>query len=109
MKARAHSRAYSRAELLAMRREMLLIESELQRRQVEIDMQPLLQGAESLQVGMRIVSKARKHPEWIAFAALGLAMIKPRRLSSFMRLGTAGMRMWRQVRPLLQLPAARDD
>ena len=96
----------SRAELLALRREMLMEECRLQRRQLAIDMQPLMLGAESLQVGLRIAGKARQHPEWIAIAAIGLAMIKPRRLSSFMRLGTAGMRMWRQVRPLLQLPAA---
>jgi hypothetical protein len=99
----------SRAELLAMRREMLLAECEMQRRQLEIEMRPLVLGAESLQTGMRIVGKARKHPEWLALAALGLAMIKPRRLSSFMRLGTAGMRMWRQVRPFLQLPAAQEE
>ena len=99
----------SRSELLALKREMLLAECEMQRQQLAIDMQPLALGAESLQVGMRIVGKARRHPEWLAFAALGLAMIKPRRLSSFMRLGASGMRMWRQVRPLLQAPHEDQD
>lgn len=93
----------TRAEMLALKRAMLLEECALQRHQLALDMRPLVLGAESLQVGMRIVGKARRHPEWIALAAVGLAMLKPRRLSSFMRLGTAGMRMWRQVRPLLPL------
>ena len=98
----------TRAELLALRREMLLAECDMQRHELAMEMRPLVLGAESLQVGLRIVGKTRRHPEWIALAALGLAMIKPRRLSSLMRLGSAGMRMWRQVKPLLQLPAASE-
>lgn len=96
----------TRAEMLALRRQMLLAECDMQRHELALEMRPLVLGAESLQVGLRIVGKTRRHPEWIALAALGLAMIKPRRLSSLMRLGSAGMRMWRQVKPLLQLPAA---
>lgn len=98
----------TRAELLALRRKMLLAECDLQRQELALEMRPLVLDAESLQVGIRIVGKASRHPEWIALAALGVAMIKPRRLSSLMRLGTTGMRVWRQVKPLLQLPAAGD-
>jgi hypothetical protein len=61
----------SRAELLALRREMLVAECGLQRRQLAIEIQPLVVGAESLQVGLRIAGKARRHPEWIAIAAFG--------------------------------------
>ena len=106
---RMSARITSRAEMLALKRAMLLEECALQRHQLALEMRPLVLGAESLQVSMRIVGKARRHPEWIALAALGLAMVKPRQLSSVMRLGAAGMRMWRQVRPLLQLPGAASE
>ena len=91
----------TRTEMLTLRRQRLLAECELQRSDMVQQVRPLLLTAESLQVGLRIVSKVGKHPGWIAAAAIGLAVIRPRRVSALMRLGTTAMRVWQQMRPLL--------
>ena len=93
----------TRAEMLALRRQRLIAECELQRGDMAQQVQPLLLTAASLQVGLRIVGKVGKHPGWIAAAAVGLAVIRPRRVSALMRIGTAAMQVWGQVRPLLPL------
>jgi len=92
----------TRAEFLEWKRQLLLAESAAQRAEVAGQLQSLSHSVESLQIGMRILNRVRRHPGWIATAALGLAAITPRRLSSLFRLGTAGLRAWRFVAPALR-------
>jgi hypothetical protein len=92
----------TRLELLARRRQQLIAESIALRSDLQMQGGNLGHSFTTVQVGLRVLDRIRKHPEWIAGAALGLALIKPRRLSSLLRMGTAGMRTWRKVMPLLQ-------
>jgi hypothetical protein len=99
----------TRAALLAAKRQQLLAESRVRRADIALQLQPLAHSLTSLDAGLRIVKRISKHPGWIAAVALGIAALKPSRLSSFFRAGTAGLRTWRQIRPVVQqLMALRD-
>lgn len=89
----------TRAELLALKRQRLIAECRLQRIDLLDQLQPLGQTLDSVNTGLRIIDRVRRHPEWIAAACLGLLMITPRRLSAWMRLGSMGLRTWRMLAP----------
>lgn len=91
------------AELLAWKRQRLIAESNVQRADLALQMQPLLHTLDSMDAGLRIVGRIRQHPEWIASLALGLALLTPRRLSSFFRSGSLGLRTWRSISPVLHM------
>lgn len=93
----------TRAELLEWKRQQLLAESETLRAKLADHTQSLAYTLDSVQIGLNIVDRIRKHPGWIAALALGLVVITPRRLSSFLRLGTIGVRAWHSVAPAVQL------
>lgn len=93
----------TRAQLLEWKRQQLLAESAAQRADLAVQMQSLTRSLESVQTGLRIVDRLRKHPEWIGALALALVALTPRRLSSFFRLGTFGLRAWRFVVPALRM------
>lgn len=92
----------TRAELLEWKRQQLRAESAAQREEVTAHLQAMTQSLQSVQVGLRIVDRVRRHPEWIAAVALGLLAVTPRRLSAFVRLGTLGLRAWRFVAPAVR-------
>lgn len=91
------------ADILAQRRQMLIAESQALRTELAQQVVPLGHTILSLNIGLRILNRIRKHPGWIIAVTVGLAMIKPRRLSAFFQLGTAGLRLWRLAIPLVQL------
>lgn len=90
------------AKMLAVRRQMLIAECNLQRADLALQVRPLAYTLSSVNIGMRILGRVRQHPEWIAAATLGLFALRPRRLSAFFRFGSNGLRIWRHVQPLLQ-------
>lgn len=92
----------TRAEMLAWRRQLLIAESNVQRAELAMQVQPLVSALTSVQIGLRILDRIRKHPGWIAAVALGVMAIRPQRLSAFMRLGSASLRLLRHAIPLLQ-------
>jgi hypothetical protein len=98
----------TRAELLAQRRRHLIAESAAQRAHLAEQAQPLASALSSLETATRIFERVRRHPEWLAGAAIGLIAIRPRRLSALLRLGTNGLRTWHQLSPALQSFIARD-
>ena len=98
----------ARAELLAQRRRHLIAESAAQRAHLAYQAQPLAHTLGSLEIGIRILERIRRHPEWLVGAAIGLIAIRPRRLSALLQLGTSGLRTWRQLAPALQGFIARD-
>jgi hypothetical protein len=93
----------TRADMLARRRQRLIAECRMQRADLACQLQPLASTLESVETGLRIAGRVRQHPEWIAAAGLGLALITPRRLSSFLRGATAGMQTWRAIAPRLAM------
>ena len=93
----------TRADLLAWKRQQLIAESAAQRAELALQMRSLTHTLESVQIGLRIVERLRQHPGWIAALPVGLAALTPRRLSSFLRLGTISLRFWRYVSPALRL------
>ena len=93
----------SRAELLEWKRRQLIAESEAQRIELASQMQSWGHTLESARIGLRIIDRLRRHRMWIAALTLGLAAIRPPRLSSLLRLGTSGLRTWRVVGPALRM------
>lgn len=92
----------TREELLALRRERLIARSAELRGDLAIQAQSIQHSAISIGVGLRILDRIRRHPEWIIAAGVGLAIIKPRRLSALLRLGASALRSWRTIGPMLQ-------
>jgi hypothetical protein len=92
----------SRAELLALKRQMLVAECALQREDLFHQALPLAYTLHSAETGARIVGRVVKHPGWIAAMAAGLLIIRPRRLSAMLRMGTKSVRTWRQLAPVVQ-------
>jgi hypothetical protein len=95
------------ARILAKRRQQLLARSLALRADLELQREQVAASLSAAETGLRVLDRLRRHPEWIAGVALGLALIKPRRLSLMMRLGSAGLRTWRQAMPILQNLRAR--
>lgn len=98
----------TRAEFLEWKRQRLLATSAVQRAEVAVHLQSLAHSLDSVQIGLRIVDRVRRHPGWIAAAALGVMAITPRRLSSFVRLSTLGLRAWRFIAPALRARLQRN-
>jgi hypothetical protein len=92
----------TRAEQLALRRQRLVAECILQRADLSMQAQPLQHSLTSAAIGLRIADRVRRHPGWLAALGLGLFMVRPVRLSNLLRVGTGGLRLFRQVTPLLQ-------
>jgi len=97
----------TRAELLAWKRQVLIAECRAQRADLAMQIAPVVRTLESVETGARIVGRVVHHPEWIAGLALGLAVIRPRRLSSLFRSGTMLLRTWRSVAPALGFTTTR--
>lgn len=97
----------SRADLLEWKRQQLLAECQVQRTDLAMELDALNRSLDSVQVGMRIVNRVRRHPGWIIAAAMAFVAITPRRLSSFMRLGTSLLRTWRMAAPTLRMLVQR--
>lgn len=93
----------TRAELLAWKRQQLIAESIAQRADLALQLQPLGHRLDALNTGLRIVDRVRRHPGWLVALAAGVMLVTPRRLSSLMRLGSAGLRTWHSVAPTLRL------
>ena len=93
----------TRAELLVWKRQQLIAESIAQRAELVLQLQPLGHRLDSLGTGLRIIDRIRRHPGWIAALATGVLLLTPRRLSSLFRLGSAGLRTWRSVAPVVRL------
>ncbi|HYD96409.1 MAG TPA: YqjK family protein [Noviherbaspirillum sp.] len=98
----------TRAELLAWKRQQLLAESHAQRAELAVQLQPLSWRLESVETGMRILRRVRRHPGWIAAGAAGLVLLTPRRLSSWLRAGAATIRTWRSIAPALRMLSGRE-
>lgn len=92
----------TRANMLAWRRQLLIAESNIQRAELAMQVQPIVYTLASVNIGMRIVRRVSQHPGWLATIALGVLAIRPQRISSFLRLGTASLRLLRHAAPLLQ-------
>jgi hypothetical protein len=92
----------TRSELLALRRQRLIAQSLALRSDLALQGEYLGHSLASAQIGLRLLDRIRKHPEWIAGAVIGLTLIKPRRLSSLLQMGTLGLRTWRNVTPALR-------
>ncbi|WP_019139504.1 YqjK family protein [Noviherbaspirillum massiliense] len=90
------------ARMLAQRRQQLVALSRAQRADLADQIQSLNHSAIAMGIGLRILDRVRRHPEWLLGLAFALAAIKPRRLSSALRLGAEGLRTWRNVMPMLQ-------
>jgi hypothetical protein len=91
----------SRAELLEWKRQRLLAECAAQRHDLAVQLRPMAYTLESVSTGWRILNRIRRHPGWIAVIAAGLLLVSPRRLSAAFRFGTACLRTWRSVAPML--------
>lgn len=92
----------TRAEILAQRRLMLIAESQALRTDLAQQALPLTYTMSSVNIGLRILDRIRKHPGWMVAAAVGLVAITPRRLSAFLQFGTAGLRLWRLAMPFVR-------
>lgn len=90
------------AELLALKRQMLQAECALQREDLVQQALPLAYTVHSAETGAKILGRVAKHPGWIAAVAAGLVIIRPKRLSAMLRMGTKGIRTWRQLAPVVQ-------
>lgn len=93
----------TRAELLAWKRQRLIAQCIAQRSDFALQMRPLTYTLESVDTGLRIMDRIRRHPGWIAAIAAGLVMITPRRLSLLLRFGTAALRTWRSIAPSVRM------
>lgn len=98
----------TRAEFLEWKRQQLLAASAAQRVEVVAHLQSLAHSVDSVQIGLRIADRVRRHPEWIAAAVLGVMAITPRRLSALVRVGTLGLRAWRFIAPALRARLQRN-
>ena len=93
----------TRAELLAWKRRQLLAESGAQRAELLRQLRPLAYRLESMDTGLRILTRIRQHPGWIAGAAAGILLLTPRRISSLLRLGASGLRSWQSIAPTVRM------
>jgi hypothetical protein len=93
----------TRAELLAWKRRQLIAESGIHRAELARQLRPMVYRLESMDTGLRILSRLRQHPGWIAGAVAGVLLLVPRRLSSLFRLGSAGLRSWRAMAPAIRM------
>lgn len=66
-----------------------------------LELAPLSHRLRAVDGAMRILAHLRRHPEWLAGAALALALLKPRRVSNWLRGLRIGLRTWRQLAPHL--------
>lgn len=92
----------TRAEFLAWKRRQLLAESATLRVELVQQLRPWTYRLASMESGLRILGRIRQHPGWIAGAAAVLLLI-PRRLSSLVRLGLAGLRSWQSIAPTVRM------
>lgn len=87
----------SRAEELALRRQRLQQRSAELRVSLGVHgegLAPLVRTAERVQAGIHWV---RTHPEWVAGAAVALAVARPRRALRWARRGFLLWQTWRRV------------
>lgn len=97
----------SRAELVAWKKRQLLEECRMQREELARQLRPVGYQLESVDSGIRIISRIRQHPEWIAGLGVGVLLLTPRRLSSWFRIGSSAVRTWRSIAPALKMISQR--
>ncbi|GAB3547919.1 hypothetical protein GCM10027343_27710 [Noviherbaspirillum agri] len=93
----------SRADLLEWKRQQLLAECDAQRMELAVQLDSLNYQVETIQTGLRIMDRVRRHPGWIATAVVALFAITPRRLSAAIQSGTSLLRAWRMAAPALRM------
>lgn len=93
----------TRAEFLAWRRRQLLAESSALRAELVQQLRPWTYRLESMESGLRIAGRLKRHPGWIAGAAAALVLLTPRRLSSLLQLGVMGLRSWQSIAPTVRM------
>ena len=97
----------TRAEFLAWKRRQLLAESGAQRAELVQQLRPWIARLESVESGLRIAGRLRRHPGWIAGTAAAVLLLTPRRLSSLIRLGVSGLRSWQSIAPAVKMLLGR--
>ena len=68
------------SEALARRRELLIARCAAQRNALTVQGQALVEKLSAFDIGLNLFDRFKKNPAWIAGLAIGLAVIKPRRL-----------------------------
>ncbi|HVL77157.1 MAG TPA: YqjK family protein [Noviherbaspirillum sp.] len=80
----------------------LLAQSAALRIELARSMRPLGYQLRSAESGARSLARLQFHPEWIAGAMMVIALLRPERISSWVRGMTHGLRTWRRFAPLLE-------
>lgn len=91
----------SHLQLLAQRRQQLQARCALQRDALAIQKIRLGRSFESVDTGIRLLSRLRSNPGLALALAGGLFLLKPRRLLNMLQTGLAVSRGWRLAGPLL--------
>jgi hypothetical protein len=101
--AEAAAQPAGRAERLAARRRRLVAQSQALRTELTLQLKPLSQSLATVDSGMRIFTRIRQHPEWIAGALIALVLLRPSRVARGVRGALLGLRTWRRLAPLVPL------
>ena len=90
------------SEVLARRRELLIARCAAQRNALTVQRQALLEKLAAFDIGLSLFERFKKNPAWIAGLAVGLAVIKPRRLLPLLQTGLLAWQTLRTLAPALK-------
>jgi hypothetical protein len=93
--------------MLTQRREELIGRSDAQREALALQAHYLVYSLAGLETAIAVLRSIKKKPAILAGLAVGLILIKPRRLFNFVRTGAVAWKAWGTVAPLLQTLLAR--